>query len=96
MMSENKSYRVEYHFPRKCRSTNKKKMAGLLTRIKLFLYQFWNQLHWKKNKQTNTQSKKQQPQKFEEIQQRANRVIRIWSYWDLKPINLIYINKIRI
>ena len=25
MMSENKSYRVEYHFPRKCRSTNKKK-----------------------------------------------------------------------
>ena len=27
----------------------------------------------------NTQSNKQQPQKFEEIQQRANRVIRIWS-----------------
>ena len=25
MMSENKSYRVEYHFPRKCQSTNKKK-----------------------------------------------------------------------
>ena len=25
MMSENKSYRVEYHFPRKYRSTNKKK-----------------------------------------------------------------------
>lgn len=25
MMSENKSYRVEYHFPRKCRSTSKKK-----------------------------------------------------------------------
>lgn len=33
----------------------------------------------KKTKQTNTQSNKQQPQKFEEIQQRANRVIRIWS-----------------
>ena len=28
MMSENKSYRVEYHFPRKCRSTNKKKKDG--------------------------------------------------------------------
>lgn len=59
MMSENKSYRVEYHFPRKCRSTNtKKKMAGLLTRIKLFLYQLWNQLHWKKkpNKQTLNQT----------------------------------------
>lgn len=25
MMSENKSYRVEYHFPRKCRSTNEYK-----------------------------------------------------------------------
>ena len=33
----------------------------------------------KKKKHTNTQSNKQQPQKFEEIQQRANRVIRIWS-----------------
>lgn len=100
MMSENKSYRVEYHFPRKCRSTNKKKMAGLLTRIKLsyilFYISFEISCTEKKSKQTNTQSNKQQPQKFEEIQQRANRVIRIWSYWHLKPINLIYINKIRI
>ena len=75
MMSENKSYRVEYHFPRKCRSTNKKKDGRFANKNKTVSISCTE----KKNKQTNTQSNKQQPQKFEEIQQRANRVIRIWS-----------------
>lgn len=95
MMSENKSYRVEYHFPRKCQSTNKKKDGRFANKNKTVSISALKSAALKKKK-TNTQSNKQQPQKFEEIQQRANRVIRIWSCWHLKSINLIYINKIRI
>ena len=79
MMSENKSSRIPfsekmsvYQYKKKDgRFANKNKTVSISALKSAALK--------KKTKQTNTQSNKQQPQKFEEIQQRANRVIRIWS-----------------
>ena len=57
MMSENKSYRVEYHFPRKCRSTNKKKDGRFANKNKtVSISALKSAALKKKNKQTNTQS----------------------------------------
>ena len=61
MMSENKSYRVEYHFPRKCRSTNeyKKKDGRFANKNKTVSISALKSAALKKNKQTNKHTIKQ-------------------------------------
>ena len=58
MMSENKSYRVEYHFPRKCRSTNKKKDGRFANKNKTVSISALKSAALKKkaNKQTRNQT----------------------------------------
>ena len=59
MMSENKSYRVEYHFPRKCRSTNKKKDGRSANKNKTVSISALKSAALKKKKQTNKHTIKQ-------------------------------------